>query len=435
MAQVNGLAVATGLRAPIPTASQGVGAPFSPERIQELLGALSEPFDPDLVAWRVTNTAPGKHGKRGQVVAYAEQRAYTDRLNELFSPRGWTREYTVQAVQNFELPAAGAGKDRTTIISAKVLVTCKVMIHGLGTHSGTGEEWARDENALTRAEAQAFKRACSCFGLGRYFYDLPRTWVDLDEYNKPLELPRLPDWAVPGNRNGGRRHEQDASTTDGTATGGRPGPNGTQVPRGSGAQNGGLHAEELRQTVKMLSAEVGFSLTRFVVRGIAGKDDIDEVRKNEQLTHIMERLEDLARGVRRLKAAIEMAGEQTYRHLCSELSLPSDSIDDIPNRDVLRQLVQRMEAAAANRDRGATGSPVATETGKSDGAGTNGIAQLRERLLVEARRASTSLRKGIGEVIATASQGSFTFAELTKLTDADCGKVEAALEELRRIAS
>jgi hypothetical protein len=78
---------------------------------------------------------------------------------------------------------------------------------------------------------------------------------------------------------------------------------------------------------------------------------------------------------------------------------------------------------------------VATETGDSDGAGTNGIAQLRERLLVEARRASTSLRKGIGEVIAAASQGSFTFAELTKLTDADRGKVEAALEELRRIAS
>src|SRR5262245_60884887 len=121
MAQVNGLAVATSLPGPIPTASQGVGAPFSPEPIQELLDALSEPFDPDLAAWRVTNTAPGKHGKRGQVVAYADQRAYNDRLNELFTPLGWTREYTVQTVQNFELPTVGAGKERTTIIPAKVL--------------------------------------------------------------------------------------------------------------------------------------------------------------------------------------------------------------------------------------------------------------------------------------------------------------------------
>jgi len=33
----------------------------------------------------------------------------------------------------------------------------------------TGEEWADDENGMTSADAQAFKRACSCFGLGRYF--------------------------------------------------------------------------------------------------------------------------------------------------------------------------------------------------------------------------------------------------------------------------
>jgi len=57
------------------------------------------------------------------------------------------------------------------IQTGKVLVTCTVTVTGLGSHSGSGEEWADDENAMTSAEAQAFKRACSCFGLGRYFYD------------------------------------------------------------------------------------------------------------------------------------------------------------------------------------------------------------------------------------------------------------------------
>jgi hypothetical protein len=57
-------------------------------------------------------------------------------------------------------------KDKA-IQSGKVLVTCVVTIPGIGTHSGSGEEWADDENAMTSAEAQAFKRACSCFGLGR----------------------------------------------------------------------------------------------------------------------------------------------------------------------------------------------------------------------------------------------------------------------------
>jgi len=36
----------------------------------------------------VTNTTNDK--KRGQIVPYADSRAYTDRLNALFTPQGWT---------------------------------------------------------------------------------------------------------------------------------------------------------------------------------------------------------------------------------------------------------------------------------------------------------------------------------------------------------
>jgi hypothetical protein len=55
-------------------------------------------------------------------------------------------------------------------IVAKVLVTCELTICGLGSHSATGEEWTDNDNAGTSAEAQAFKRACSCYGLGRYLH-------------------------------------------------------------------------------------------------------------------------------------------------------------------------------------------------------------------------------------------------------------------------
>ena len=71
-------------------------------------------------------------------------------------------------------------------------MTCVVSICGVGTHSGSGEEWADDENAMTAAEAQAFKRACSCFGLGRYFYNFAEMWVELDEYKRPRGIPALP---------------------------------------------------------------------------------------------------------------------------------------------------------------------------------------------------------------------------------------------------
>jgi len=66
--------------------------------VKELLAELEVPFSPEQVQWRVTNTTNDK--KRGQVVPYADPRAYTDRLNALLSPQGWTREYKVETVSN-----------------------------------------------------------------------------------------------------------------------------------------------------------------------------------------------------------------------------------------------------------------------------------------------------------------------------------------------
>src|SRR5881628_1110496 len=173
--------------------------PISPERFEKIRDRLTEPFDPNEIKWRVTATSThqGKHGpqKRGQLVAYADQRAYTDRLNEVFGEWGWTRSYDVQVAQNFERRAPGDKKQ--TAVAAKVVVVSTVTVHGLGSHTGVGEEWADDQNAATRAEAQAFKRACACFGLGRYLYDLGGVWMDLDAHNRPVHTPVLPDWALP----------------------------------------------------------------------------------------------------------------------------------------------------------------------------------------------------------------------------------------------
>jgi hypothetical protein len=62
------------------------------------------------------------------------------------------REYTVQTFQNSERPQRGYDGEKVTMNIAKVLVTCRVTLFGLGTHSGTGEEWATDQNALTLAK-------------------------------------------------------------------------------------------------------------------------------------------------------------------------------------------------------------------------------------------------------------------------------------------
>lgn len=193
---------------------------FSVEQIKELVGALEVPFEPPQIEWRVMNTTKGQQPARGQVVPYADQRAYTDRLNALFTPAGWTRRYTIHTSANFE--RSGDQK-----IVAKVLVTCELTIFGLGSHSATGEEWADDPNAGTSAEAQAFKRSASCFGLGRYLYYFTGTWVDLDQRKRPKSVPQLADWATPAGWRQGLRPRCAAEVKPAVQT---PGGNGSAVP-------------------------------------------------------------------------------------------------------------------------------------------------------------------------------------------------------------
>src|ERR1017187_10020945 len=205
--------------------------------VTKLLSELEVPFSPDQVRWRVTNTTNDK--KRGQVVPYADSRAYADRLNVQFTPQGWTREYKVETMTNITRVRKGE-----SIISGKVLVTCTVTILGIGSHSGTGEEWADDDNGMTSADAQAFKRACSCFGLGRYFYDIQAVWVDLDQNRQPVRTPALFAWALPDNWRKGmrpsRRNGNGSAAAASNGASGRSQANGSNSPRVSG--NGHTHA-------------------------------------------------------------------------------------------------------------------------------------------------------------------------------------------------
>ena len=59
---------------------------FDREQVRQLIAELEVPFHPSLIEWRVMNTSDGE--TRGQIAPYADQRAYTDRLNEIVTPAG-----------------------------------------------------------------------------------------------------------------------------------------------------------------------------------------------------------------------------------------------------------------------------------------------------------------------------------------------------------
>jgi hypothetical protein len=86
------------------------------------------------------------------------------------------------------------------ITTGKILVTSTITIEGFGTRSSTGEGWADDENGTTRAQAQAFRRACAEFGLGRYLRELEgwscKVPVNAKGYFKRPHFSVLPDSAI-----------------------------------------------------------------------------------------------------------------------------------------------------------------------------------------------------------------------------------------------
>ncbi|MBX2997115.1 MAG: hypothetical protein KF893_01295 [Caldilineaceae bacterium] len=127
----------------------------------DLLNALSQPFHPAHITWK-----PGaltKEKNRALALAYADLRAYMQRLDEVCG-LGWSVTYRPWG-------------DR---------IICELTIDGV-TRSSTGEPDSQSEKSEiggTAAEAQAFKRACAMFGMGRYLYTLPSVWAEYDAEKK-----------------------------------------------------------------------------------------------------------------------------------------------------------------------------------------------------------------------------------------------------------
>ena len=99
---------------------------------------------------------------------YADVRVYQDRLNKL-APGEWSTPPPLALV-----------------VGTKLVCYVTIVIYGV-SHTDVGEA-GPGENQGTEAFAQAFKRAASQFGLGRYLYNLEKAWVPYDTKRKQINL-------------------------------------------------------------------------------------------------------------------------------------------------------------------------------------------------------------------------------------------------------
>jgi hypothetical protein len=146
--------------------SQLPAKPPRPTTLAEAAPWLLKPFRQQDIELKPSATTNDK--SRALASLCADMRVYFARLNKICGPENWSSSIT--------LTERGA--------------VCALTIFGV-TKSATGDYPVErgDENIATSAETQAFKRACSAFGLGRYLYSLPQIWADYDAQKKQIIDP------------------------------------------------------------------------------------------------------------------------------------------------------------------------------------------------------------------------------------------------------
>lgn len=154
------------------------------------LERLREPFPAESVKWKPQVIA--RDGRRAMAVAYIDARDVQDRLDAV---------------------AGGDWHSRMTVID-NGHVLCELTVMGT-TRSDVGDcDGASDRvDPLKGATSDALKRAAVSFGIARYLYSLPLAWVDYDERRGLLEIPELPQWALPDAEKRANARPADAPRT------------------------------------------------------------------------------------------------------------------------------------------------------------------------------------------------------------------------------
>ena len=155
-------------------------APEVPELIR-IAAALAAPFPASAIGWKPQSISGG----RALALAYIDARDVMDRLDAVVGLANWQDSYHENA-------------------DGTVCCTLELRLGGewLSRCDVGGESDQKDAGDRKKAAySDALKRAAVKWGIGRYLYSLPATWVEYDAQKRTfIRTPSLPAWALPGGR-------------------------------------------------------------------------------------------------------------------------------------------------------------------------------------------------------------------------------------------
>jgi hypothetical protein len=226
--------------------------------IQEVTNRLKEPFPAETISWR-----PGPTSKDAAIgLAYVDAREYQNRLDKVWPE--WADEYEMS-------------DDGTRVL-------CRLTICGI-TRCDVGEELLTNKNTITSAAAQAFKRACAKFGLGRYLYSMPQIWAEYSSAKKKFTGKGLNDLSKIAIASATRKPQRPSGTTSAGSTEGsdESGDKSEDVtkaerPYGPEALRAKLHNVASRFSAELPVEQEAYERAGHMIRGIMGDVSQDEYR-------------------------------------------------------------------------------------------------------------------------------------------------------------
>jgi hypothetical protein len=146
--------------ASLSTATSAAAEAPTRQQWEQISRRLQEPFDPREVDFRVQGKVNEQTG-RAQVVAYIDARAVQDRLDAVVGAGNWSFDWTPLVI------------DRGEVQVAKGVLT----VYGVSkADAGSASSFEQTLGAVSHC----FKRAAVHWGIGRYLYSLPTTWVAVE---------------------------------------------------------------------------------------------------------------------------------------------------------------------------------------------------------------------------------------------------------------
>jgi hypothetical protein len=178
---------------------------------------------------------------------------------------------------------------------------------------------------MTAAEAQAFKRAASCYGLGRYLYNFAEMWVPLNEYRQPVEFPKLPIWALP---------KGSVPATSHPASGSQP----SAAQRGPIDQKTTVRIEGFRRIL-------GDPIYGEILWRVAHALQANAIPNAQLQANVAEAMERASRGFSKAHKLVKQIGETSFVAILDKLRI--ESMTTIPRLETLKTLVAELEREAA----------------------------------------------------------------------------------------